>query len=514
MRTIWQKFGLIALGIVIGAAALGAVWASSDGGGSGGEARVVVERLESGNLEVGIQQRHADGEWGDTLKPENRYLRPDVEVGKPIYSSAVALDGRAEIMADEYEAYMRGVGFGTWLNSRNERNEVEQPGTLLCINDPVDLSVNVMCEEAENEYEGETVQIHFSDWDDLEAQLIPHMADENVTNIVALNLPITAFTADVREAQGRAFENLPISYWIELVNQLNAPHDELFCLITHSGHAIADWAGTDLFWGLSSEVATAAAGQMGIELAFSSHVDSADQADAIRECIDEGAVAIATSLADPTTLAPAIAEANAAGVPVVTFNSGAEQAAASGSALHIGLDDFEAGRLVGAELTARGIDGKILCVVHEANNVGLHDRCNGIEDTYAGEVEHWSPEDASKSHREVAERIGEGDIAVIAALSTDETYFATWSRGEAEVDVDIVGFGYSVRLMDQVIAGDVLFAVLDHPELQAYMAAVANVVTERWRLDPKAYFNGLNLLIEPQIADADYMQSLRDSMLD
>ncbi|MXY86563.1 MAG: hypothetical protein F4Y95_08790 [Chloroflexi bacterium] len=57
-----------------------------------------------------------------------------------------------------------------------------------------------------------------------------------------------------------------------------------------------------------------------------------------------------------------------------------------------------------------------------------------------------------------------------------------------------------------------MFTILDHPELQAYMSTVAAVMAERWRLDPVTYFNGMSLLIRPQIADADYMQRVVDAM--
>ena len=68
MRTI----ALLVLGILIGAAAIGAVAATSSGGDGAVEVRIVAEPLEDGRVEVGLQQRQRDGEWGETEKPPLR----------------------------------------------------------------------------------------------------------------------------------------------------------------------------------------------------------------------------------------------------------------------------------------------------------------------------------------------------------------------------------------------------------------------------------------------------------
>ena len=37
-------------------------------------------------------------------------------------------------------------------------------------------------------------------------------------------------------------------------------------------------------------------------------------------------------------------------------------------------------------------------------------------------------------------------------------------------------------------------------------------MVDRWRLDPFSYFDGMSILIEPQIADAAYMQAVIDKI--
>ena len=504
---------LLGLGILIGAAALGAVLAAHHGDVT---VRATLVRHDDGRVEVGLQQQGADGAWHELEGPEARFLSPDAEAGTTYHSSEVVIpvETQQERAASEYRDYLLGQGedigqiFNEYLSESEEgddgaESEVEL-GTLLCVIDTNDPGVDALCEGIEHVYGGEVERLEASDWDALREELETRFGEESVAAVVTTSVPTTIIGLDAEEASGQW---LPWIYWIELVDQHPAASDTLFCQITHSGQVIEE-ESEDLFWGLASEVSTAAAGQLGINVAFSAHSSAADQAAAIRECVADGATVIATTLVEPDVLSPAIDEALDADIPVVSFNSGAEVAAATGTALHISLDDHEAGRLAGEEFNDREVEGTVLCVIHEPNNVGLHDRCDGFEETYGGAVERWSAEDPAASMDELTARMSEGDLSAVLALSVDSTWEARVARHLSEVELEIGAFGFSVGLARSVLDGSVMFTIIDHPEMQTYLSAVASVIVERWRLDPVAYFNGMSLVIAPQIADAEYMQAL------
>jgi ABC-type sugar transport system substrate-binding protein len=505
---------LIGLGVLIGAAALGAIWAGHGDGDA--EVRISVERLDDGRVEVGLQQRQDDGAWGETYKPQRRFLAPDAETGPPRYSEAipVEIETRDERVASEYNAYLREAGgeiaqifHGYFADPENPDSE---PGLVLCVIDTNDAGIDGICEGLEASYNGAVERIVLSDWDALRTELERRYADESdeaAVAVVTTSVPTTILAAEARQAAGTRH---PLIYWIELLDQHLVLDELLFCQISHSGQVIEN--ESDLFWGLSAEVSDAAAAQLGVNLEISAHSDVADQAAAIRECVANGASVIATTLVDPEPLSPAIGEAVAADIPVVSFNSGAEVADSVGTALHIALDDHEAGRIAGEEFNRREVEGQVLCLIHEPNNVGLHDRCNGFEEVYQGSVERWSADDPAAVQDELAARLREGDISAILTLSVHSAWDARFTRAIHEIDVDIAAFGFSVGLANSVINGSVMFSILDHPELQAYMSTVASVIADRWRLDPVTYFDGLSVLIRPQIADAEYMQALIDSM--
>ena len=131
--------------------------------------------------------------------------------------------------------------------------------------------------------------------------------------------------------------------------------------------------------------------QYGVDVRLYGATDAEQHVNGIRDCIAHDPITIATSLPYAEELEEVLAEARAAGIHVVSFNSGADDAGAAGTLVHIGLDDFGGGERAGDEFNRQGVSGTLLCVVHEDDNVGLHDRCDGVGETYeGGEVERIS----------------------------------------------------------------------------------------------------------------------------
>ena len=82
------------------------------------------------------------------------------------------------------------------------------------------------------------------------------------------------------------------------------------------------------------------------------------------------------SLPDPDALGGAIKDAVAAGIPVITMNSGLENSASLGALMHVGQPEYLAGQAAGNRAKSEGAS-KALCMIQEAYNTALNDRCNG-----------------------------------------------------------------------------------------------------------------------------------------
>ena len=128
----------------------------------------------------------------------------------------------------------------------------------------------------------------------------------------------------------------------------SAENGPLYCIAAHGGP-------DDYFWRLVRGYVHAARTCLDINVRYTSSLDGAEQAAAINQCVADGAVAIASTLADVDAVGDSLRAAQAAGIYVLTFNSGAEHARSVGSVLHIGLDDAAGGRLAGQSFNERGI---------------------------------------------------------------------------------------------------------------------------------------------------------------
>ena len=87
------------------------------------------------------------------------------------------------------------------------------------------------------------------------------------------------------------------------------------------------------------------------------------------------------SLPDPDAPGQAIKDAVAAGIPVITMNSGLGSSKVFSALMHVGQPGFLAGQAAGARAKAEGATNA-LCFIKEAYNTALNDRCNGYSDRF------------------------------------------------------------------------------------------------------------------------------------
>jgi len=90
----------------------------------------------------------------------------------------------------------------------------------------------------------------------------------------------------------------------------------------------------------------------------------------IDAAVNEKVDGLVVSMANPDALKASIEKAVAAGIPVITINSGQAQSATFGALAHVGQDETIAGQGAGEKMKAAGVTNA-LCVIQEAGNVGL-----------------------------------------------------------------------------------------------------------------------------------------------
>ncbi len=275
----------------------------------------------------------------------------------------------------------------------------------------------------------------------------------------------------------------------------------LNCVIGH-GDPIQD-----TFWAVVEAATTTAAYIHRQNTRFVSSPDGAAQAAAIRECVADGATAIAATLGNIDAVGDALREASNAGVHIFTYNSGVNEAASVNSAMHIAVDEVRGGQIVGERLNAAGTTGDVWCVIHEAANVGLEERCDGLEGAYAGGTVTRVRIDDEAGRSAAEARIAEGGISAILTLNSDSAHWAVeQAQASGHGDITIATFGADPQLLSSVFGGALQFVVWDQPILQGYLIESAlrlGFVT--FTGQPLLELGGAKLIIEPVVYDVPIM---------
>ena len=253
--------------------------------------------------------------------------------------------------------------------------------------------------------------------------------------------------------------------------------DDLYCFIHHG-------AAEDVFWRFARAAAAVAARDLNMNLRIVGHDDAEQQAALIDQCVADGAVGIATTLADPDPLKNSLAAADQAGIALVSFNSGVEAASAVGTVMHVGIDNVTGGQLAGEHLTAAGTSGLALCVIHEAQNTGLERRCDGLADAYEGEVERlYTPEigDWEGIGRAIGARMARPDLPQVGVVVTLNGAIGDVVLGIMErfnLRIPLATFGVGRHSLEAVIDGRMLFFIWDEPTTQGYAAVAMMKLTQ------------------------------------
>jgi simple sugar transport system substrate-binding protein len=146
-----------------------------------------------------------------------------------------------------------------------------------------------------------------------------------------------------------------------------------FYVITH-GQA------SDPFWAVVKKGVDQAAHDMGVKAIYESP-DTFDMV-AMSHLIDAAVAThpdgLVVSIPDANALGPSIKRAVAAGIPVISINSGADVAKSLGVLVHVGQTEYQAGLGGGQKLAAAGVK-HVLCVNQEVGNAALEQRCAGVK---------------------------------------------------------------------------------------------------------------------------------------
>jgi len=230
----------------------------------------------------------------------------------------------------------------------------------------------------------------------------------------------------------------------------------------------------DAFWNVVKNGAAAAGKQFGVKVDYQSSGDPTQQAKLIDNAVAQGVGGLVVSMANPDALKPSISKAVAAGIPVVTINSGEEQSAAVGAIGHVGQSEEMAGTGAGKRLAAAG-KHKLLCVIHEAGNIGDNQRCQGATTGFGGntttlQVDINNPTDAQSRINGALE--ADRSIDAVLTLNSQVAALAVNAVKESNSAAAVATFDLNSDVVNAIKAGTLLFAIDQQQYEQGYLPIV------------------------------------------
>jgi simple sugar transport system substrate-binding protein len=260
----------------------------------------------------------------------------------------------------------------------------------------------------------------------------------------------------------------------------------------------------DPFWSVVKNGVEEAARDTGasVEYRAPATFDMVAMSQLIDAAVNQEPDGLVVSIPDPDALGPAIERAVAAGIPVISMNSGSDVSKSLGALLHVGQDEYDAGKAAGAKLAEMGGKNGI-CVNQEVGNVSLDLRCQGFADGFGGSSSVLpTSNDPSVIEAKVKAALqSDGSIDTILALGAStggEPSVAAVKALGLSATVKVASFDLSAPFLQSVADGDAAFAIDQQQFLQGYLPVAFLSLNTKYGLVP-----GGNVPSGPNLITAD-----------
>jgi len=260
----------------------------------------------------------------------------------------------------------------------------------------------------------------------------------------------------------------------------------------------------DPFWSVVKNGVEEAARDTGATVSYRAPetFDMVAMSQLIDAAVNQEPDGLVVSIPDGDALGPSIQRAVAAGIPVISMNSGSNVSKGLGALLHVGQDEYDAGVAAGEKLAALG--GTVgICVNQEVGNVALDLRCEGFAEGFGGAVTVLpTSNDPTEIEAKVKASLESNpDIDTIMALGAatagEPSVAAVKGVGRAG-EVLVASFDMSPSFLNSIIAGDAAFAIDQQQFLQGYLSVNFLALNAKYGLMP-----GGNVPSGPNLITAD-----------
>ena len=249
-----------------------------------------------------------------------------------------------------------------------------------------------------------------------------------------------------------------------------------FYVITH-GQA------SDPFWSVVKKGVDQAAKDMGVTAIYESPASTTFDVVAMSHLIDTAVAThpagLVVSVPDPTGLGPSIKAAVAAGIPVISINSGSDAAKSLGVLVHIGQTEEQAGIGGGQKMGTAGVK-HALCVNQEVGNAALALRCKGFKEGLAqtgGTVTEIGVNLSSPTQtQQTIEAALQHNPTIDGILTLGPTGATPAIKALQDLNktgqIKLATFDLSSDVLNAIKCGQMMFAIDQQQYLQGYLPIV------------------------------------------
>jgi len=261
---------------------------------------------------------------------------------------------------------------------------------------------------------------------------------------------------------------------------------------------------SDPFWSIFKNGVDQAGKDMGVKVEYSAPdtFDMTKMAQLIDTAVAKKPQGLVVSIPDAKALGPSIQKAVAAGIPVISANSGSDVFASLGVLTHVGQDETIAGKKAGELMKTAGVTNA-LCINQEVGNAGLDARCKGFTDGLGGTVKvvQVDLKDPTGAQQSIAAAVqgatGVNGILALGPTGSAPTLAALKQLGVLG-NIKLATFDLSKDVLNAIKAGDMLFAIDQQQYLQGYLPIVFLTLNNLYGLVPGG---GQPVLTGPGIVD-------------
>jgi len=265
---------------------------------------------------------------------------------------------------------------------------------------------------------------------------------------------------------------------------------------------VAHGQANDPFWSVVKNGVEKAGKDTGAHVEFRSPetFDMVAMSQLIDAAVNQKPDGLVVSIPDADALGPSIERAVAAGIPVISMNSGSDVSKKLGALLHVGQDEFDAGKAAGAKLAEMG-GKKAICVNQEVGNVSLDLRCKGFAEGFGGSVTVLpTSNDPTEIQSKVSAALASNqDVDTVMALGAGTAGEPSVAAAKASGrKVNVASFDLSASFLKSIVDGDAAFAIDQQQFLQGYLPVVFLALHAEYGLIP-----GGNVPSGPNLITAD-----------